>query len=115
MSTKTGAVRTTQRRLRTAATEPITPPSELTDSLPRLVDVLEESAEQAGWGHPPSLVRITAAPSMSITEGFDLGLRPIDDMSVVEALSGFTAPSDWLAIGVITEGTARHLVERTDE
>src|SRR5437870_2508035 len=98
MSTKTGAVRTTQRRLRNAATDPIAPPSELTESLPRLVEVLDESAEQAGWGTPPSLVRITAPPTMSITEGFDLGLRPIDDMSVVETLSGFTAPADWLAL-----------------
>lgn len=115
MSTKTGAVRTTQRRLRNAATEPVTSPSELTDSLPRLVAVLDESAEQAGWGNPPSLVRITAAPSVSVTDGFDLGLRPIDDMSVIEALSGFTAPRDWLALGVITEGNARHVVERTAE
>ncbi len=115
MSTKTGAVRTTQRRLRNATTEPVAPPLELTASLPRLVEALDKSAEQAGWGNPPSLVRITAAPSMSITDGFDLGLRPIDDMSVVDALSGFTAPADWLALGVITEGNARHLVERTDQ
>jgi len=115
MSTKTGAVRTTQRRLHAVATGAPLPTTELTESLPRLVEVLEASAEQSGWGNPPSLVRITASPSISITEGFDLGLKPVDDMSVVEALSGFVAPVDWLAIGVITEGNARHMVEHNAE
>lgn len=111
MSTKTGAARTTQRRLRTVAAETL-PSTRLTDSLARLAELLDASAETDGWGGPPLLVRITASPNQSMRDGFDLGLKPIDDMSVVEALSGFTAPRDWLAIGVITEGNARHVDNR---
>jgi hypothetical protein len=32
-------------------------------------------------------------------------------LSVVEALVGFAAPDEWLAIGVVTEGNARHLAQ----
>ena len=118
MSTKTGTVRTTRRRLRVAADnrEPTDTPTALTEGLARLATVLDEAAEQAGWGNPPALVRITAWPAQPITDGFDLGVRPIDDgMSVVEALAGFDAPDEWLALGVVTEGNARHLVDRTAE
>lgn len=118
MSSNTGAVRTTRRRLQLGADdrEPTDTPSALTEGLARLVEVLDAAAEEAGWGNPPALVRITAWPGKPITDGFDLGVRPIDDgMSVVEALAGFTAPDEWLALGVVTEGNARHLVDRTDD
>src|SRR5438105_3743293 len=116
MASKTGTVRTTRRRLRTT-TEPDPPdPASLSDALPRLATALDDAAEQAGWGTRPSLVRVTAWPSKPVRQGFDLGIRQLDDgLSVVEALAGFTAPPEWMAIGVVTEGNARHLVERTTE
>lgn len=120
MSTKTGDVRTTtRRRLRAINTQDErdrsgTPP-ELSAALPRLATALDEAAEQAGWGRPPTLVRITAWPSKPLTDGFELGVRPFDgEMSVAEALSGFTAPAEWLAIGVVSEGNARHLADRAE-
>ena len=116
MASKTGTARTTRRRLR-STDEPDPPePVALSDALPRLASALDEAAEAAGWGGRPSLVRVTAWPSRPVREGFDLGIRPLeDDRSVVEALSGFSAPSEWMAIGVVTEGTARHLVDTTSE
>ena len=116
MASKTGTARTTRRRLR-STDEPDPPePVALSDALPRLASALDEAAEAAGWGGRPSLVRVTAWPSRPVREGFDLGIRPLeDDRSVVEALSGFCAPSEWMAIGVVTEGTARHLVDTTSE
>lgn len=115
MSTSTRHVRTTRRRLRTVGDDhqPPDPPAQLTEGLPRLVTVLEEAAEQAGWGSPPAIVRVTEWPSKPISEGFELGVRPVDDgSSVVETLARFTAPREWLALGVVTEGDARHLVDR---
>ena len=98
MASKTGTARTTRRRLR-STDEPDPPePVALSDALPRLASALDEAAEAAGWGGRPSLVRVTAWPSRPVREGFDLGIRPLeDDRSVVEALSGFTAPSEWTA------------------
>jgi hypothetical protein len=125
MSIKTGTARTTRRRLRLADArderDPSETPRSLTAALPRLAAALDEAAEQAGWGGRPTLVRITAWPSEPVAPnpelgGFDLGIRPIDaDTSVVEALCGFTAPADWLALGVVTEGNARSLDDRDAE
>jgi hypothetical protein len=89
MTTNTGTVRTTRRRLRVAADDRDTndTPTSLSEGLARLAPVLDEAAEQAGWGNPPALVRITAWPSKPIADGFDLGVRPIEDgMSVVKAV-----------------------------
>jgi hypothetical protein len=120
---KAGTVRTTRRRLQV-----VDPRAEggdddgsgdtsssLSEALPRLATALDEAAEQEGWGRPPTLVRITAWPGKPLTDGFDLGVRPLDnEMSVVEALAGFIAPPEWLAIGVVTEGNARHLAEPSE-
>ena len=112
MGSKTDAVRTTRRRRRSHDDGVPPDPPPLSDALPRLATALDEAAEAAGWGARPSLVRVTAWPSQPAHPGFDLGIRPLDgDDSVVEALSGFTAPPEWMAIGVVTEGNARHLVE----
>jgi hypothetical protein len=115
MTTKAGTVRTTRRRLRLVDAHSVDTGSSLSDALPRLAAALDEAAEQEGWGRPPTLVRITAWPSKPLTDGFDLGVRPLDgELSVVEALSAFTAPDEWLAIGVVTEGNARHLAARDE-
>ncbi|MEY2449782.1 MAG: hypothetical protein QOH79_3258 [Acidimicrobiaceae bacterium] len=114
MATKAGTIRTTRRRLQVVDTQQLDPGgTALSTALPRLAAALDEAAEREGWGQAPLLVRITAWPSKPLTEGFDLGVRPIDgDISVVEALAGFVAPDDWLAVGVVTEGNARHLADR---
>lgn len=113
MGSKTGAVRTTRRRRRSHDDDGVAPdPAPLSDALPRLATALDEAAEAAGWGARPSLVRVTAWPANPLSDGFDLGIRPLeDDVSVVDALAGFTAPPEWMAIGVVTEGNARHLVD----
>jgi hypothetical protein len=114
MSRKPDSVRTTRRRARAADH-----PSRLTEALGRLVGILDEAAEENGWGSPPALVAIMSWPDDADRLddfAFDFGLRPLDDgMGVVEALAGFEAPSEWAAIGVVTEGNARHLVDPTIE
>ena len=100
MGSKTDAVRTTRRRRRSHDDGVRPDPAPLSDALPRLATALDEAAEAAGWGARPSLVRVTAWPSQPVHPGFDLGIRPLEgDDSVVEALSGFTAPPEWMAIG----------------
>ena len=116
MGSKTDSVRTTRRRRRNHDDGVPPDSASLSEALPRLAIALDEAAEAAGWGARPSLVRVTAwpthGPSRPVDDGFDLGIRPLDgDASVVEALAGFTAPSEWMAIGVVTEGNARHLVD----
>jgi hypothetical protein len=117
MSNKPSAVRTTRRRLQAVeghlVGEPFVP--ELSAALPRLAAALDEAAELEGWGCPPALVRVTAWPSKSLSDGLDLGVRPLDgEHTVVEALAGFDAPREWLALGVVTEGNARHLAEPSE-
>ena len=112
MVSRTGTVRTTRRRLRNTDELDLPDTASLREALPRLASALDDAAEDAGWGSRPSLIRVTAWPSAPVNEGFDLGIRPLDDgRSVVEALTGFTAPPEWMAIGVVTEGNARHLVD----
>jgi hypothetical protein len=116
MASKADSVRTTRRRLRAVDPLPSRPDdTALSAALARLAAALDDAAEQEGWDRPPLLVRVTEWPADGPSEGFDLGVRPIDDgASVVEALAGFTAPSDWSAIGVVTEGNARHLANRDE-
>jgi hypothetical protein len=116
MSSRTGTVRTTRRRLQLADGPPeLDHPASLSEGLPRLAAALEEAAEEAGWGNPPSIVRVTAWPDRPIDEGFELAIRPIDDdAGVIETLAGFDAPAEWLALGVVTEGNAHHM-DRPDE
>src|SRR5688572_9385811 len=120
MSTRAGTIRTTRRRLRVVGADgddadPGDTPSSLSDALPQLARALDEAAEREGWGQRPALVRVTAWPSEPLIDGFDLGVRPLEDeLSVVEALAGFTAPAEWLAVGVVSEGNARHLAEPSE-
>src|SRR4051812_17385259 len=112
MGSKTGSVRTTRRRRRSHEDDVPPDAAPLGEALPRLATALDDAAEAAGWGARPSLVRVTAWPTHPLDDGFDLGIRPLDgDSSVVEALAGFTAPPEWMALGVVTEGNARHLVD----
>jgi len=39
----------------------------------------------------------------------DLSVRPLPSIDPIGALYGFRAPAEWLAFGVVTSGTARHL------
>ena len=39
----------------------------------------------------------------------DLSVRPLPAIDPINALYGFRAPAEWLAFGVVTSGTARHL------
>ncbi|MGQ0616062.1 MAG: hypothetical protein ACT4PW_03585 [Acidimicrobiia bacterium] len=71
------------------------------DGLEALALSLEATAHDAGWGPAASLARVTPA---------GVAVRPLPhDDDVVSALAGFTAPPDWRAIGLISEGWARPL------
>lgn len=108
MSRNSNSVRTTRRRLRVADDPP-----RLHEALGRLASILDQAAEEHGWGAPPSLVAIMTWPDDADQRddfGFDFGIKPLeDDMSVIEALAGFEAPHEWAAIGVVTEGNARQM------
>lgn len=81
------------------------------EHLSSLVAVIDQASEKDGWGTPPTILRITGLG----TEGFDLGVRPLEHGdNVVDALSGFTAPDEWVAIGVLTEGKA-HAIDGLDD
>src|SRR4051812_29998881 len=114
MSRKSDSVRTTRRRLHA-----VDDPSRLHEALGRLASILDEAAEQDGWGSPPALVAIMSWPDDADQRddfAFDFGIKPLDDgMGVIEALVGTDAPAEWAAIGVITEGNARHMVDPTVE
>lgn len=111
MSHKSESVRTTRRRLH--AVDDST--SRLSTALARLAATLDEAAEEQGWGAPPALVAIMSWPADADELddfAFDFGIKPLDDdMGVVEALACFEAPAEWVAIGVVAEGNARHLVD----
>jgi hypothetical protein len=79
--------------------------SALDEHLAALVTLLETNIAQEGLDRP-HLVRVV---STSVTgDGIDVGIRPVDDDvdGVVEALAGFTAPANWLAIGVAAGANA---------
>jgi hypothetical protein len=111
MASKNSAVRTTRRRLHALADVEIAVGT-LDEHLPSLVRVIEERA--FATENEPQIIRITRDGMKD--EGIDVGLRPIDDFddNVVSALTGFTAPADWLAIGVSTGGNAYPLDEGRD-
>jgi hypothetical protein len=103
MASKSPAVRTTRRRLHSLAGTGIAVAT-LDEHLSSLAQLIEERSFAAD--EAPQLIRITRDGMND--EGIDVGMRLIGDLddSVVSALTGFTAPADWLAIGVSTGGNA---------
>lgn len=98
--------RTTRHR---RARVPLAPRgSELDLQLRALATVLEQAAEDAGWGADPKLV--FQSPVDRAGGSFDLGMKAIEDgASVIEQLRGFCAPANWHMLGVIAEGNASHV------
>lgn len=79
--------------------EPIT-----TEKLEGLVAAVDADAEERGWNEGHRLLRIEQADA----EGADVGMKEIEGHPL-NTLLGFTAPPDWLAIGVVAEGWAASL------
>jgi hypothetical protein len=106
MAPNSHIVRTTRRRLHAldAAASLDVDAGTLDEHLPSLARLIEEQTFAADAD--PQIVRVTRTGLT--TDGIDVGLRLIDDIdeSVVSVLTGFTAPVDWLAIGVSTGGNA---------
>jgi hypothetical protein len=48
------------------------------------------------------LVRLRRSDGVDL----DLGVLPLDGLHPAELLEGFTAPDDWIALGVVTRGWA---------
>ena len=78
-------------------TEPIT-----TEQLDALAIAIDAAAEERGWTKRHLLVRVEAGPTAD--EG-QLGFKEIDGHPL-DTLLGFTAPAEWLALGVSAEGWA---------
>jgi len=106
MAPNSHTVRTTRRRLHAldAAASLDVEVGTLDEHLPALARLIEERAFAAD--SDPQIIRITRDGLTD--DGIEIGTRLIDEIdgSVVDALTGFTAPPDWLAIGVSTGGNA---------
>jgi hypothetical protein len=76
--------------------EPIT-----TEQLEALVAAVDAGTEENGWNEGHFLIRVDATDA----EGADVGTKPIAGHPL-NTLLGFTAPPEWLAIGVCAEGWA---------
>ena len=76
--------------------EPIT-----TEQLDALVLAVDTAAEERGWTKRHLLVRVEAGTS---DDDVQLGFKEIDGHPL-NALLGFTAPAEWLALG--EEGCVR--------
>jgi len=61
---------------------------------------VDTAAEDRGWNSGPLLVKLEAAPP---PHDIQLGMKDIDGHPL-DTLLGFTAPPEWLAIGVSCEG-----------
>jgi len=70
-----------------------------TEQLEALATAIDAGAEERGWNEGPLLVRV---------EGAALGFKELEGHPL-DTLLGFTAPADWLALGVCAEGWAASL------
>src|SRR5438094_2145985 len=78
-------------------TEPITP-----QQLAALAAAVDAGAEERGWNEGHMLVRVEAGAG---PDDMQLGLKDFDGHPL-DVLLGFTAPKEWLALGVCCEGWA---------
>ena len=72
-----------------------------TEHLEGLVRLIDSRAEERGWNEGHFLVNIVAAD----LDGADVGFKDIEGHPL-NSLLGFTAPTEWLALGVCAEGWA---------
>jgi len=72
-----------------------------TERLEALVTAVDATAEKRGWNEGHWFVNIVGADD----EGADVGFKDIDGHPL-NSLMGFTAPAEWLALGVCAEGWA---------
>src|SRR6476469_4800054 len=75
--------------------EPIT-----SEQLATLAAAIDNAAEARGWNKGHILVKVDAAPP---PDDIELGMKDIDGHPL-DTLLGFTAPPEWLALGVCCEG-----------
>lgn len=73
-------------------TEPLT-----IDTLTGLVAEIDDLCESRGWGSPPQLIGVIAT-----RDGLEVGWHELDQFPI-PLLLGFTAPDEWLAVGVALE------------
>lgn len=71
------------------------------EHLENLVVVIDDAVEKRGWNQGHLLLKIDNTDA----QGFDFGTKEIDGHPL-NTLLGFTAPSEWAAIGVCAEGWA---------
>jgi|GEM_PF-1332904 len=108
MARKSPTVRTMRRRLQfvDGFASPSIPAAALDQHLPALTRLIEDATITTTR---PQIIRVLSAGVSG--DGVEVGLRDLDerDGNVVDALVGFTAPPDWLAVGVVTGANAWHL------
>src|SRR5947209_4028392 len=72
-----------------------------TEHLEGLVRLIDAKAEERGWNEGHFLVNVVGIDA----EGCDIGFKDIEGHPL-NSLLGFTAPEEWLALGVCAEGWA---------
>src|SRR5436305_1565364 len=72
-----------------------------TEHLEGIVRTIDAGAEERGWNEGHFFVNVVGIDA----EGCDVGFKDIDGHPLNHLL-GFTAPTEWLALGVCAEGWA---------
>ena len=75
-----------------------------TEHLEGLVRLVDSRAEERGWNEGHFLVNVVGVDA----EGVDVGFKDMEGHPL-NTLLGFTAPAEWLALGVCAEGWAASL------
>jgi len=70
----------------------------------QLLTALEDDGLLDPTVHRSALLRIVGDPDDSST--WEAGIRDLDDLAARDALLGFVAPEEWIALGVVTGGWA---------
>lgn len=83
-------------------------PAPIDASLHLLVDHLLDALRSGDL--EPSLLHVTVGDS----EGFELGVKPLDGQHPTQLLVGFDAPPEWHGLGMACGGWAYHASQRTD-
>ncbi len=75
-----------------------------------LASSIDDAFSQLTGDDPAHLLRVVAQPGAA--EGSEIGLLPLEvGTHPAEAMAGFTAPTTWSAVGVVSAGHSEEMIE----